>query len=104
MRSSDEDHPTASALEEMVGDRVAGAPIVDADQIIPAAIGVRYEVPVEEDDGDAGLVQRVGDTTVDGVFLPCEFQRREKDAGYFFGDELTAGLCRLLLNVGRITQ
>ena len=71
----------APEAEQMLGDDVAGTPVVDADQIMMAALRIRDHRPVEQDDWNARLVQRVRDPPVHVVLLIGQFERRQEHAG-----------------------
>ncbi len=104
IRAANEDHATASAVKEMRCDCVPGAGVVDPNQIVTAALGIGDKVAVEKNEGDAGLVEAFGNRPVDSVLPWSQFQRGKEDPGNFSGNELPAGLCSLLLDIGRVAQ
>ena len=64
------------------------APVVDADQVVRAALRIRMHRAVEQDDGDTRLVERRHDPQVAGVARRQPFERREEHAIDALGDVL----------------
>ena len=76
--------------QQVLGDDVAGAPVVDADEIVVAAARIGHDRAIEQDDGNAGVVERLRDARVDVVFFRRELERREEHAGDAAVDVLPA--------------
>lgn len=56
MLDGDEDNTLRSEAQQLFGDAIAGAAVVDADQIVDAAFGVRADRPIQQDERNAGFV------------------------------------------------
>ena len=102
--TSDKGHAATALLEEMRRQHVAGSPVIDADEVVVAAGGVRHEIAIEEDDRDAGPIEDVRDTPIDRVLLGRELERCEEDPRDFPGHQLTARLRGLLLDIGPVGE
>ena len=83
-------------------DGVPGAAVIDSNQIVTAALGIRDEVPVQKDQSDARFVEDPGDGLVECVLPRSQFQRGEEDAGHLPRHKLPAGLRSLLFDMGRV--
>ena len=103
-RPSDEDDATAAGFQKVCGDGVAGPAVVDADQVVLAAVRIGHQIAIEQHQGNAGAVEDAGDASIDRVFLAGELERCEEHARHLLLDELRAGLGRLFLDVRRIRQ
>ena len=55
-KTRERDAPRAQ-LEQMLGHAIAGAAIVDADEIVLIAMAVRTRAPIQQHDRNAGLVE-----------------------------------------------
>ena len=89
-RDGHERNPPRSKPQQVLGDAIAGAAVVDADQIVHAAFRVRDDRAIQHDDRNAGVVERSRNLPVDGVLARRQFERREEDAGHPALDVLTA--------------
>ncbi len=76
----DECQPPCAALQQVLGDHVAGAAIVDADQIVMPPLRIGLHGAIEQDDGDARGVERRRDLLVHAVFRGGHLERREEHA------------------------
>jgi hypothetical protein len=81
--AANEDYSPASAAKKMRCNGVTGAPVVDSNQIVTAALGIWKQVAVQQNDGDAGLVKNLADRAVDRVLPRSQFERGKKDPGNF---------------------
>ena len=86
--TAQKNQPAAAAPQQVRGDRITGSTIVDSNQIVRAAIRICHQVPVQQNHGDPGLVERVRDAAVDGVLLRGQFKRCKEYARDFFRDQL----------------
>jgi hypothetical protein len=89
---ADEPDPPRSQPQEVLGDEVPGAPVVDADEVVVPAPRVGDDRPVEQDDRDARVVEGLRDAAVDLVLRGRELERREEDARHLPVDVMAAEL------------
>src|SRR6478672_5677754 len=96
-RDRDECNAPRFKAKQMLGNDVAGAAIVDANEIVVASPRVRRDRSIEQDDGNPGVVERAGDPLVDVVRIARTLKRCNKYSGYAAIDVLAAQLPGALL-------
>ena len=80
MLDADEGNPPRSETEQVFGDPVTSATVVDADEIVGPALRVRAGRAIQQDDRNARRVERVRNLQVDSVLARGPFERREEHA------------------------
>ena len=81
----------------MFRDNVSGAPMIDRNQVVRAALWIRQNTTIEQHDRDVGSLEFRNDTVIGLVACRSPFQRSKENAGYPFGDVLLAELPGLLV-------
>ena len=87
-------HGRSAEAEQVFGDPVARAPIVDADEIVDAALRIGHHRAIEQHDRNARGVERLRDLQIDRVLVRRQLERGEEHAGDAAVDELAAQLPR----------
>jgi hypothetical protein len=62
---SDKGNAPAPQLQKVLCDHVAGAPVIDAYQVVAAAVWIRQKATVKQHHRDAGLLERRNNSLVD---------------------------------------
>src|SRR4030095_289933 len=101
---AEEHDSAASSADKGLRHNVPSSVVIDTDQVIVAPIRIRTQITVQQNNGDASLIERCSHASVDRVLLRGQFQWRKKNAGYFLGNQLPARLRCLLLDVRPIPQ
>ena len=80
----------AAQFQEVFGQEEPAGDVLDADQVEVAAVGEGLEVAVQQDHGDAGLAQRLGQAAVGWVLFRHQFKRGEEHPADLALDKLLA--------------
>jgi len=76
----------------MIRYKKTGAPIVNADKVETAPLRESHNIPVQQDNGNAGSFQRSNDGLVDTILVFRQFQRGKKNSGHCLPDVTNANL------------
>ena len=77
---ADECDSRALQIEQVARDDRAGPPVVEADEIVAAALRKRLDGSIDQDDGHARRGEGVGDAPVHRDTIRRALERREEDA------------------------
>src|SRR3954453_20604462 len=88
----------------MLRDKEACSPIIYSDEVIFRPHAIWRITPVQQDNMNAGTIERGDDSFVDRVLFRRVFQRGEEDSGNLLGDISVAELLRLFLLLRSLTH
>ena len=77
-------------FEEMIGNRVTDAAVVNADQIMLTAAGIAHVVAIQQHYRDVGVVEGRDNAAINDVFIRNQFKRSEEHAAHAVSNESLA--------------
>jgi hypothetical protein len=93
----DKNNPPDPEAQQVFRDSIAGAPVIDADQVVSTSFRVGDDGAIQQDERDTRIVECLRDLPVDGVLTGRQFERREEDTRHSPVDVLATELPRAFL-------
>ena len=88
--SHSKDDAFGTGLHEMAGEHIAHAMVVDAHEVVVGTVGITLKTAIEQDNGNARLIEHGGNFMVARVLALGELKGCEEDAGDTVCDVLAA--------------